>query len=194
MAYLANIKTSHSYLLTLGTILWVAGFFLAVGRIYPWAYLGAFLGAPLVLVGIAVWVIHYRKMRGFFPSIWRSFSKVLQRHSGITKYHFAIFDFLFTYLLHFWMVCIVFWIMLVSMASFGIRSTDNFERARRYVEQDYSLKERIGEVAYFGLLVSGHQRSNGDAELNFTIIGENGQVDAKAKFERSELIKMQYHQ
>ena len=62
-----------------------------------------------------------------------------------------------------------------------ISSSDAAETARTYLRNNEQLKQDIGEVKEFGWFVTGQinvQNANGEASLNFKVIGEKKTVNA----------------
>ena len=62
-----------------------------------------------------------------------------------------------------------------------LSSSDAAETARTYLRNNEQLKQDIGEVKEFGWFVTGQinvQNANGEASLNFKVIGEKKTVNA----------------
>lgn len=185
-------KKYHKILLGFGSLLWIVGFFLAVGSIYPYAFVGIYLGPPAVILGIIGWISNYKKTKNQFPNPRRSFKKIVSKYKGIFKYHIAMIEFLFTYVLHFWICCVVFWFALTYTASILFKSSQAFKATKTYVEKDNELINRIGEIQYYGFLIGGSVSTNGDAEISFTAIGEKETIKIKAFVDNGNVIKLEY--
>ena len=185
------IKQHKTFILT-GSLLWVAGFFMAAATIYPFALIGVYLGPPILTIGIIGWIINYKRTKNQLPNPIRSFNNILKKHKGLLKYHFAMFEFLFAYLLHFWTFCIVFWIGLAFLGTTVFKNSNAFAATKNYVENDSDLKERIGQIRYYGFLVGGSVSSSGDADISFSIIGEKETIDAKAILDNGKVTEIKY--
>ena len=62
-----------------------------------------------------------------------------------------------------------------------LSSSEAAETARTYLRNNEQLKQEIGEVKEFGWFVTGQinvQNANGEASLNFKVIGEKKTVNA----------------
>lgn len=175
-----------------GSLLWVAGFFMAAATMYPFALIGVYLGPPILTIGIIGWIINYKRTKNQFPNPIRSFNNILKKQKGLLKYHFAMFEFLFAYLLHFWTFCIVVWIGFAFLGTTVLKNSNAFAAAKDYVENDSDLIERIGQIRYYGFLIGGSVSSSGDANISFSIIGEKETIDAKAILESGNVIDVRY--
>ena len=150
--------------------MWIVGFFLAVATIYPFAFIGIYFGPPILALGVMGWIINYKQTKNQFPNPFRSFKRILSKRKGLLKYHFAMFEFMFSYLLHFWTFCIVFWIGLAFLGTTVFKSSEAFATTKEYVENDTELLNRIGQINYYGFLLGGSVSSRGDAKISFSII------------------------
>lgn len=185
------VKDHKSFIVT-GSLLWIAGVVLAAAKVYPFAFIGIYLAPVILVAGITGWIINYSRVRNQFPNPVRSFNTIHNKHTGVLKYHFAAFEFLFTYVLHFWTLCVVFWMGLTFLSTGVIKNSDAFETTKRHVENDSELINRIGEVKYYGFLISGTISSGGNANISFSIIGQKETIDAKALLKYGEVIDIEY--
>jgi hypothetical protein len=186
------IVRKHKILILVGCLLWIAGFFMAAATIYPFALIGIYLGPPILTLGIIGWIINYKRTKNQFPNPIRSFNRILSKRKGILKYHFAGFEFMFSYLLHFWTFCIVFWIGLALLGTTVFKNSNAFAATKEYVENDNELIKRIGQIKYYGFLLGGSVSSAGDADISFSIIGQKETIDAKAILENGKVIEIKY--
>jgi hypothetical protein len=99
---------------------------------------------------------------------------------------------MFSYLLHFWTFCIVFWIGLAFLGTTVFKNSNAFAATKEYVENDNELIMRIGQIKYYGFLLGGSVSSSGDADISFSIIGQKETIDAKAILENGKVIEMKY--
>lgn len=183
----------HKELILTGSLLWIVGFFLAVTTIYPFAFIGVYLGPLLLLFGLVGWGINYKRTKNQFPNPIRSFNRIRNKHKGVLKYHFAGFEFLFTYMLHVWAFCILFWIGLTFLGTTIFKSSNAYITTINYVENDSELINQIGQIKYYGFLVSGSVSSNGDANISFAIIGQKATIYVKAILEKGNVIEIKYN-
>ncbi|MCT4583097.1 MAG: cytochrome c oxidase assembly factor 1 family protein [Flavobacteriales bacterium] len=184
----------HKILILTGVLLWVSGFFMAAMTIYPFALIGVYVGPPILTMGIVGWIINYKHTKSQFPNPIRAFNRILKKHKGLPKYHFAMFEFLFSYLLHFWTFCIVFWIGIAFLGTTAFKNSNAFATTKNYVESDSRLIERIGQIRYYGFLIGGTISSSGDADISFSIIGDKETINAKAILERGKVTEIKYKQ
>ena len=187
------IIRTHKPLIILGCLLWVAGFFMAAGTIYPFSLIGIYIGPILLFLGIIGWTINYRRTKNRFPNPIRSFKAILSKHKGLLKYHLAMFQFMFSYLLHFWTFCIVFWIALSFFGTTLFKNSSAFSTTKKYVETDKELIDKVGPIKYYGFLIGGSISSSGNADISFSIIGENGTVNANSILENGRVVTVKYN-
>lgn len=185
------IKRYKTFILT-GSLLWATGFLLASARIYPFALIGVYIGPPILTIGIIGWVINYKRTKEQFPNLIRSFNNILKKHKGMLKYHYALFEFLFAYIIHFWTFCIVFWIGLAFLGTTVFKNSNAFKATKNYVENDSELKERIGQIRYYGFLIGGSVSSSGDGNISFSIIGKKKTIDAKVILDKGKVTEIKY--
>lgn len=126
------------------------------------------------------------------PNPFSALNRVLSKHKGFLKYHIAMFDFMLTYLLHFWTFCVVFWIIITVIGTSIFKNSNSFNIAKKYVESDSKLIDEIGEIKYYGGLIGGSISSNGNADISFSVIGENGTVDVKSKITSYKVVEIDY--
>ncbi len=176
---------------------WVVGFVLAGIVIYPYAFIGIYLGPPLLFLGIIGWFKNYKRLNNRFPNPIRSFRITRENYDGFLANHRAMMDYLLNHLLEFWTLCILFWIVLSFIGIPAFKSSKIFKTVTEYVENDQTLKDKIGEIQYYGFLVSGKSSSNGQGDVSFSIIGQKETVKAWAKIEnidgQSQVVEMTYH-
>jgi hypothetical protein len=70
---------------------------------------------------------------------------------------------------------------IVGFAFYSINKSDAATAAKTFLSGNEKLKQDIGEVKDFGSFITGSinvQNSNGDARLNFKVIGERKTVNA----------------
>jgi hypothetical protein len=70
---------------------------------------------------------------------------------------------------------------IVAFALYSINKSDAATTAKTFLRGNEKLKQDIGEVKDFGTFVTGSinvQNSDGDARLNFKVIGERKTVNA----------------
>lgn len=176
----------------IGSLLWITGFFMAAATVYPFALIGVYLGPPILILGIIGWIINHKRTNGHFPNPIRSFNRILRKQKGLSKYHLAIFEFMFSYLLHFWIFCIMFWIGLTFLGKTVLKNSNVFTKTKEYVEKDKELIMRIGKIKYYGFLIGGSFSTSGDADISFSIIGNKETIDVKALIKNGRVIVVKY--
>lgn len=159
------IIRKHKILILIGCLLWILGFFMAAASIYPYALIGVYFAPPILILGIIGWTINYKHTKNHYPNLKRSFKRILDKRKGLLKYHFAMIEFLYKYVLHFWVLCVVYWMGLTFIFTTVIENSNAFAATKKYVENDTELIRRIGQIEYYGFLIDGSFSSSGDAEI-----------------------------
>jgi len=155
-----------------GSIIWSIGFFLAVGIVYPLAFIGIYAGPVLLAFGLIGWYISYRREG-------KGISDLISEFKGIFT-NMSKMKFVWSETLKFWALWFVLWIVFTFFIMTVSKSSSVFNTATKHALTDENLINELGEIKYFGFLVGGHFSSKGNSDITFSIIGENGVSEAKA--------------
>ena len=180
------IDRKYALLNSIGAGLWILGFFMAAGMVYPYAFVGLYAAPPFLLLGGLGWIRHYRRTRGAFPNPIRSYRRLLARQSGWLDQQLASFQFMFKNLFVFWGISVFAWMLLTFVGTTIFKATDAYALAKLHVQRDESLRKSIGEICYYGFLAGGTVRSNGDNEVTLTVVGERGIREAHIEMEQGD--------
>ena len=180
-----NKTTNHKPFILIGCLLWIASFFGEIFRFQPYSTIGIIISPMLTFFGLHHWFIFYKTTKGHYPNIFREWKNM---NKQMRKNPFAGMGFMFKHLLETWTFAIVFWMGMVLVMFLTFGQSNAFNTSKKYCENNPKIIEKTGKIGYYGLLVGGKisndWNSGGNAELSFTIVGENGNFTANA-----ELIK-----
>ena len=184
------MNISQRFLLT-GCLLWIAGFFLAVGEVYPYSLFLIYASPALLLLGIMLRIINYIKTNKRLPNLFQYFDNFASKNKEIGDSSAAQKKIL-SLVLYFWLFCIVFWMSLSFFGTTLFKRSHAFATTKKYIEADPRLFEKIGTVKYYGFLIGGSISSTGSADLSFTVIGEKGISSVQSILKDNKVIHVNY--
>jgi len=177
-------QVTHKPLILTGCLIWIAAFFGEAFGFQPYSTIGIIISPILTCVGIFYWFKFYKSTRGHYPKFWTIYNEY---RSKTQKDPFAGIGFMFGHILETWTITIVFWMVLTLTIFISFSQSDAFEVTKNYCESDKEVLSKTGKIKYYGLLVAGNmatQGQTGNANLSFTIIGENGRFSANSKLNK----------
>jgi hypothetical protein len=132
-----------------------------------------------LFLGAIGWTINYRRTNGRFPNPIKTLKTIRRENPGFAGYQ-ARMEYLLNHLLEFWTICVLLCVFLSFAGTGAIKDFVAFKIMANYVEHDSTLREKVGEVKYYGFWLTGGVSSNGEGDISFTIIGQNGTARARA--------------
>ncbi|CAL2083937.1 hypothetical protein [Tenacibaculum sp. 190524A05c] len=175
---------NHKPFILIGCIIWITSFFRELTRLQPYSTIGIIISPMILLFGVIIWFKYYKKTRGYFPKFLETYSLLTKR---ARKNPFVISEFTFKHILEFWTFLIIFWmgLCLIIILTFG--QSDAFKTTKQYCRNNTEITQKTGKIKYFGLLMSGNittRGKNGESNITFTIVGENGIFKTNAELIR----------
>lgn len=176
---------NHKPYILLGCLIWIASFFGEIIKLQPYSTIGISISPLLTFFGIFHWFKFYKTTRGHYPRFFRALKNAYKK---MKENPFAGMGFTFKHLLESWTFFIVCWMCMVLIMFLTFGQSSAFNASKEYCNNNSKIIEKTGKIEYYGILISGKisndWNTGGSAELNFTIVGENGNFTANA-----ELIK-----
>ena len=173
------MKTTPRILITSGCILWCASFFGEALSAQPYSTLGIIVSPILTVLGVLFLLKNYYETRGHFPTlktIWNNLCK-------ISKKPIIGADFNASHMFRFWTFCIFLWMGFVLLMVLTIRRSEAFQAVKQYCKSNQEIILQTGDIKFYGVLVGGSITSvgqDGKADLDFTIVGTNGNFKANS--------------
>ncbi len=114
-------------------------------------------------------------------------------HKGKNLFEQSITNFnaSFKFAEYIWVVCFLFWSVAIVGGGTIMKNTKEFASIKTKVENDSELLEEVGTIKYFGLLF-GRGFEKGVVDVNFQIIGEVANVDARAFIKDGVVTEIKY--
>ena len=182
-------KYKHQIIILIGCITWILSFILDWKNIYPLTIIIFYISPPILVLGIALWLINYKNKKGSFPKPVRIYNEERKKHSGIFGTHFTILKLQYRYLLEGWTLFILFSMFLIILTGLLFKGSSAYKKTQQYFKENSEIRNETGGIKYFGILTSGsiswgNSNNPGKAKIFIKLIGQDKVLYAKVKLEK----------
>ncbi|HMC86852.1 MAG TPA: hypothetical protein VKI61_15090 [Chitinophagaceae bacterium] len=149
-----------------------------IGEILLWQpySTAGFIISPLLLVtGIVLWLKFYRASRGHYPRI-----KSIRKEAAISGSRLTLNQgYLWSHRYEFWTFWFAVVMIIIPVIGIAFNNSRAFNAITTYCNSTDSLKSRIGEIKFYGLLSSGTINDE-YAKVSFVLVAEKGNFKARS--------------
>lgn len=61
--------------------------------------------------------------------------------------------------------------MLITITQFLLRNSEKFEKAKLFVQSSLEIKNKVGDVMGYGLMINSNEKSDLKSDMSFTVRG-----------------------
>lgn len=181
------LKNNYIHFILSGCVIWIIGFFFATATLYPWAYIFIFIGPTLLFIGILAW-FKYR-----IAIEYNEYKLILAQTKGFLRYQNSFQNYLKQNKQYFFVGLIILWIVSAFVITQHYKTSNSFKMTKEYINKMTEIKNEIGDIKYYGFLTGGTLSPNGNANLTFSIIGENKTVSAESVVINNKVIEVTFY-